>query len=65
MRPTLRSETIANRTVNILLVEDHNDTRRVLSTLLGRSGHEILTAGTPKTIEDVERTCAESPRLPR
>jgi DNA-binding response OmpR family regulator len=31
--------------VNILLVEDHNDTRRVLSSLLGRSGHEILTAG--------------------
>jgi DNA-binding response OmpR family regulator len=30
--------------VNILLVEDHSDTRRVLSTLLGRSGHEILTA---------------------
>src|SRR3954471_17290759 len=30
--------------VNILLVEDHKDTRRVLSTLLGRSGHEILTA---------------------
>jgi DNA-binding response OmpR family regulator len=31
--------------VNILLVEDHTDTRRVLSSLLGRSGHEILTAG--------------------
>lgn len=30
--------------VNILLVEDHTDTRRVLSSLLGRSGHEILTA---------------------
>jgi DNA-binding response OmpR family regulator len=30
--------------VNILLVEDHSDTRRVLSSLLGRSGHEILTA---------------------
>jgi DNA-binding response OmpR family regulator len=30
--------------MNILLVEDHTDTRRVLSTLLGRSGHEILTA---------------------
>ncbi len=26
---------------------------------------EILTAGTPKTIEDVERACAEPPRLPR
>ena len=30
--------------MNILLVEDHSDTRRVLSSLLGRSGHEILTA---------------------
>jgi CheY-like chemotaxis protein len=30
--------------VNILLVEDHTDTRRVLSSLLGRSGHEILAA---------------------
>ena len=30
--------------MNILLVEDHTDTRRVLSSLLGRSGHEILTA---------------------
>jgi DNA-binding response OmpR family regulator len=30
--------------VNILLVEDHTDTRRVLSSLLGRSGHEIVTA---------------------
>jgi len=28
-------------------------------------GHEVLTAGTPKTIEDVERTCAAAPRLPR
>lgn len=30
--------------MNILVVEDHQDTRRVLSTLLGRGGHEILTA---------------------
>ena len=30
--------------MNILLVEDHKDTRRVLSSLLGRSGHEILAA---------------------
>jgi len=28
-------------------------------------GCEVLTAGTPKTIEEVERTCAEAPRLPR
>jgi Xaa-Pro aminopeptidase len=33
--------------------------------LLTAAGHEVLTAGTPKTVEDVERTCAESPRLPR
>ncbi len=26
---------------------------------------EVLTAGTPKTIEEIERTCAEPPRLPR
>ncbi|MEY2551408.1 MAG: hypothetical protein QOG12_1552 [Verrucomicrobiota bacterium] len=44
MRSRALPETIADRTVNILLVEDHSDTRRVLSTLLGRSGHEILTA---------------------
>ncbi len=29
------------------------------------TGCEVLTAGTPKTIEEVERACAESPRLPR
>jgi Xaa-Pro aminopeptidase len=33
--------------------------------LITEGGAEILTAGTPKTIEDVERTCAEAPRLPR
>jgi len=30
--------------MNILVVEDHQDSRRVLSTLLGRVGHEIMTA---------------------
>jgi DNA-binding response OmpR family regulator len=30
--------------VNILLVEDHADTRRVLTTLLARSGHEMISA---------------------
>jgi Xaa-Pro aminopeptidase len=33
--------------------------------LVTPAGHEVLTAGTPKTIEDVERTCAEASRLPR
>ncbi|HKP04231.1 MAG TPA: response regulator [Chthoniobacterales bacterium] len=30
--------------MTILLVEDHTDTRRVLSALLERSGHEMITA---------------------
>jgi Xaa-Pro aminopeptidase len=33
--------------------------------LVTAGGHEVLTAGTPKTVDEVERTCAESPRLPR
>jgi Xaa-Pro aminopeptidase len=33
--------------------------------LITEDGHEVLTAGTPKTIDEVERTCAEAPRLPR
>ena len=33
--------------------------------LITAEGSEILTAGTPKTVEDVERTCAEASRLPR
>ena len=33
--------------------------------LVTPTGVENLTAGTPKTIEEVERTCAEAPRLPR
>jgi Xaa-Pro aminopeptidase len=33
--------------------------------LITAAGHEILTAGTPKTVDEVERTCAETSRLPR
>jgi Xaa-Pro aminopeptidase len=33
--------------------------------LITSDGGEVLTAGTPKTIDEVERTCAEAPRLPR
>lgn len=30
--------------MNILIVEDHQDTRRVLSTLLRRADHEVISA---------------------
>jgi len=33
--------------------------------LITETGHEVLTSGAPKTVADVERTCAESSRLPR
>ncbi len=33
--------------------------------LITDTGCEVLTAGTPKTIDEVERACAEPPRLPR
>ncbi len=32
--------------------------------LITETGAEVLTAGTPKTVEEVERTCAEPSRLP-
>jgi Xaa-Pro aminopeptidase len=32
--------------------------------LITPGGHEVLTAGTPKTVDEVERTCAEPSRLP-
>src|SRR5881409_842025 len=33
--------------------------------LITPDGCDVLTAGTPKTVDEVERTCAEPPRLPR
>ncbi len=33
--------------------------------LITERGAEVLTAGTPKTVEEIERVCAEAPRLPR
>jgi Xaa-Pro aminopeptidase len=33
--------------------------------LITATGHEVLTAGTPKSVEEIERTCAEPSRLPR
>jgi len=32
--------------------------------LITAAGREILTAGTPKTVDEVERACAETSRLP-
>jgi Xaa-Pro aminopeptidase len=33
--------------------------------LIAAGGCEVLTAGTPKTIAEIEQVCAEPPRLPR
>src|SRR5947208_7233780 len=33
--------------------------------LITADGCDVLTAGTPKTVDEVERACAEPPRLPR
>jgi PAS domain S-box-containing protein len=37
-------DTTATRTLDLLLVDDHLDTRRVLSRLLTKCGHEVVTA---------------------
>jgi Xaa-Pro aminopeptidase len=33
--------------------------------LITPDGCDVLTAGTPKTVDEIERACAEPPRLPR
>ena len=33
--------------------------------LVTADGCEVLTAGTPKTVDEIERACAEPSRLPR
>ena len=33
--------------------------------LITADGHDVLTVGVPKMIDEVERVCAEAPRLPR
>jgi hypothetical protein len=33
--------------------------------LITPDGCDVLTAGTPKSVADVERACAAAPRLPR
>jgi Xaa-Pro aminopeptidase len=57
-----RAETVAHpvpaeyRGIGIRIEDD---------VLITDDGGDILTAGTPKTIDEVEWTCAEAPRLPR
>src|ERR1700722_10243549 len=45
----------AGRRLKILLVEDHKDSAEVLSLLLTKEGHEVLTAGEIATALDVAK----------
>jgi two-component system CheB/CheR fusion protein len=51
----------AQRSLRILLVEDHEDTRNALVRLLTRWGHFVKTAGT--VAEGIEMAAAFSPEL--
>ncbi|MDP9003218.1 MAG: ATP-binding protein, partial [Verrucomicrobiota bacterium] len=42
--PATNGEATPARSLRLLLVDDHADTRRILSRLLGKCGHEVSTA---------------------
>jgi PAS domain S-box-containing protein len=42
--PATNGEAAPARSLRLLLVDDHADTRRILSRLLGKCGHEVSTA---------------------
>jgi signal transduction histidine kinase len=42
--PATNGEEASSRCLRLLLVDDHADTRRILSRLLGKCGHEVSTA---------------------
>lgn len=45
--PSLQATTVdpaPERSLRLLVVDDHGDTRRILSRLLGKCGHEVFTA---------------------
>src|SRR4029453_17823103 len=47
---------ISSRKLNILIVEDHENTAAVMSKLLKRNGHEVITASTVRQALHVLRT---------
>ena len=47
---------VSSRKLNILIVEDHENTAMVMSKLLKRNGHEVMTASTVRQALDVLRT---------
>ena len=51
-----KAPTIPSRKLNILIVEDHENTAVVMSKLLKRIGHEVMTASTVRQALDVLRT---------
>ncbi len=51
-----KAPTISSRKLNILIVEDHETTATVMSKLLKRNGHEVVTASTVRQALDVLRT---------
>jgi len=55
--PTERkAPAVSLRKLNILIVEDHENTATVMSKLLKRNGHEVMTASTVRQALDVLRT---------
>jgi len=48
--------TISSRKLNILIVEDHENTAAVMSKLLKRIGHEVVTASTVRQALHILRT---------
>ena len=47
---------VSSRKLNILIVEDHDNTATVMSKLLKRNGHEVVTASTVRQALEVLRT---------
>jgi len=47
---------VASRKLNILIVEDHDNTATVMSKLLKHNGHEVVTASTVRQALEVLRT---------